>query len=82
MRDEHDAAIVRSTINLSHTLGLEVVAEGVEDKEICDMLMAMGCDFAQGHYLSCPLPAPELTRWLQILPRGVDQRPVIRLPHG
>jgi diguanylate cyclase (GGDEF)-like protein len=82
MRDEHDAAIVRSTINLSHTLGLEVVAEGVEDKEICDMLRAMGCDFAQGHYLSCPLPAPELTRWLQTLPRGGDQRPVIRLPHG
>jgi len=81
IRDEHAAAIVRSTINLSHTLGLEVVAEGVEDKEIYDMLIAMGCDFAQGHYLSCPLPAPELTHWLQTMPRSAGQRPIKRLPH-
>jgi EAL domain-containing protein (putative c-di-GMP-specific phosphodiesterase class I) len=81
MGDEPNAAIVRSTIDLSHTLGFEVVAEGVEDKETYDRLTAMGCDSAQGNYLSYPLPAPELTRWLQTLPRDADQRPMIRLPH-
>ncbi|HKA52093.1 MAG TPA: bifunctional diguanylate cyclase/phosphodiesterase, partial [Candidatus Binatia bacterium] len=82
MQHERDAAIVRSAIELSHTLGLEVVAEGVEEKETCELLAAMGCDFAQGYYLSCPLSAPEFTRWLQALPRDAEQRPVTRLPQA
>jgi diguanylate cyclase (GGDEF)-like protein len=79
MQHERDAAIVRSTIDLGHALGLAVVAEGVEDKETYDLLTTMGCDFVQGHYLSCPLPAAEFTRWLQTLPRSGD---VLRLPHA
>ena len=78
MNHKCDAAIVRSTIDLSHTLGLEVVAEGVEDKETYDLLTTMGCDFVQGYYLGCPLPAPEFTHWLQTLPRDAAQRPVLR----
>ena len=79
MRAENDAAIVRSTIDLGHALGLEVVAEGVEDQETYDMLITMGCDFAQGNYLSSPLPAPEFTRWLQTLPYSTAQRSITRL---
>jgi diguanylate cyclase (GGDEF)-like protein/PAS domain S-box-containing protein len=59
-----DAVIVRSTIDLAHNLGLKVVAEGVESQETLDRLAAMGCDAAQGFYLSRPIPAEELTHWL------------------
>ncbi len=82
MRDESDTAIVRSTIALGHTLGLEVVAEGVENKETYDMLVTMGCDLAQGHYLGYPLPATEFTRWLRALPGKMGQRSMIQLPHA
>jgi diguanylate cyclase (GGDEF)-like protein/PAS domain S-box-containing protein len=62
--NEDDAAIVRSTIDLGRNLGLDVVAEGVETKEIWDRLRALGCTVAQGYYLSRPVPAPELRTWL------------------
>jgi diguanylate cyclase (GGDEF)-like protein len=68
--DENDAAIVRSTIDLARNLGLAVVAEGVEDEAIWRTLAALGCDFAQGHYLSMALPAAELVAWLQRLPEA------------
>jgi diguanylate cyclase (GGDEF)-like protein/PAS domain S-box-containing protein len=64
-RDEDDAAIVRSTIDLGRNLGLEVVAEGVESKETWDRLHALGCTVAQGFYLSRPVPAAELRTWLR-----------------
>jgi diguanylate cyclase (GGDEF)-like protein/PAS domain S-box-containing protein len=63
--DEDDATIVRSTIDLGRNLGLEVVAEGVESGPIWDRLTALGCTVAQGYYLSRPLPADELTPWLE-----------------
>jgi diguanylate cyclase (GGDEF)-like protein len=62
--DRHDAAIVRSTIELAHNLGLCVVAEGVEDHSTWDLLADMGCDLAQGYHLARPMPADEVTRWL------------------
>jgi EAL domain-containing protein (putative c-di-GMP-specific phosphodiesterase class I) len=71
--DENDAAIVRSTIDLARNLGLAVVAEGVEDEAIWHTLAALGCDFAQGHYLSRPLPAPELVAWLRQLNEPLAQ---------
>ena len=55
--DASDAAIVRSTIDLAHNLGLRVVAEGVESEDAWRHLEALGCDYAQGYYLSRPLPA-------------------------
>jgi len=61
--DENDAVIVRSTIDLAHNLGLEVVAEGVEEKDVFDMLYVLGCDIAQGHYFSRPLAPAELFEW-------------------
>jgi EAL domain-containing protein (putative c-di-GMP-specific phosphodiesterase class I) len=62
--DPDDAQIVRSTIELAHNLGLKVIAEGVETREVWDQLLALGCDEAQGYYMSRPLPAQEMTRWL------------------
>jgi EAL domain-containing protein (putative c-di-GMP-specific phosphodiesterase class I) len=59
-----DATIVRSTIDLGRNLGLEVVAEGVESEEIWHQLKAFGCDYAQGYYISRPVPAQELTKRL------------------
>jgi diguanylate cyclase (GGDEF)-like protein len=54
--DRRDAAIVRSTIELAHRLGLEVVAEGVETRELMSPLRDAGCDIVQGYYLGRPVP--------------------------
>ncbi len=63
--DENDAVIVRSTIDLGHNLGLQVVAEGVENREIWERLATLGCDQAQGYYLARPMPAEDLAGWMQ-----------------
>lgn len=62
--DENDAMIVRSTIDLGHHLGLKVIAEGVENQEIWNHLVLVGCDAAQGYHISRPIPAAEMGRWL------------------
>ena len=62
--DDDDATIVRSIIGLGHDLGLTVVAEGVEGEASWNTLKALGCDVAQGYYMSRPVPAEELTDWL------------------
>jgi diguanylate cyclase (GGDEF)-like protein len=59
-----DEAIVTSIINLGHGLGMYVVAEGVEDQPTLDTVTRLGCDIAQGFYLSRPLTAENTTRWL------------------
>ncbi len=53
--EKDDAAIVKSTIDLAHNLGLVTVAEGIETKEVMDGIKAMGCDQAQGYLISRPL---------------------------
>ena len=58
--DADDAAIVRSTIELAHNLGLQLVAEGVEDQETLELLATLGCDLVQGYHLARPMPANEL----------------------
>jgi diguanylate cyclase (GGDEF)-like protein len=68
--DENDAVIVRSTIDLGRNLGLRVVAEGVESAETWQRLVALGCDVAQGYYLSRPVPAAQLTSWLRAAREG------------
>jgi EAL domain-containing protein (putative c-di-GMP-specific phosphodiesterase class I) len=55
--DPRSAAIVRSTIELAHALGLEVVTEGVENRRILDAVESFGCDYAQGYYFGRPVPA-------------------------
>ncbi|MES2071823.1 MAG: GGDEF domain-containing protein [Pseudomonadota bacterium] len=64
MTENSDSAvIVRSTIELGHNLGLEVVAEGVESLAAWDSLAALGCDVAQGYFVSEPMPAGQLRAW-------------------
>ncbi|HLG22299.1 MAG TPA: EAL domain-containing protein, partial [Candidatus Manganitrophaceae bacterium] len=71
MTDSNDAVIVRSTIDLGHNLGLKVIAEGVENRQTLEKLISLGCDTAQGYYLSRPLPVDELARWLVESPYGL-----------
>jgi diguanylate cyclase (GGDEF)-like protein/PAS domain S-box-containing protein len=61
--NDNDAVIVRSTIELAHNLGLQVIAEGVETSYLWDRLAGLGCDAAQGYYISQPVPADALSRW-------------------
>ena len=62
--DAQDETIVRSTIDLGHNLGLQVVAEGVETNDVADRLRVLGCDIAQGYGICRPLPFDQLTTWL------------------
>jgi diguanylate cyclase (GGDEF)-like protein/PAS domain S-box-containing protein len=64
MAEASDLTIVRSIIDLSHNLGLSVVAEGVEDAATLAELTTLGCDRAQGFYISPPVPAANLVSWL------------------
>mgnify|MGYP001336696227 FL=1 len=64
-QDRDDAAIVRSTLDLAHRLGLEVVAEGVESAAALDWLAAHGCERAQGFYMSRPMPAEAFGAWVR-----------------
>jgi diguanylate cyclase (GGDEF)-like protein len=75
-----DAMIVRSTIELAHNLGLEVVAEGVETEAQYDRLVEWGCDAAQGYFMSRPLPADALTKWLHLPPWGIHGRGTSQQP--
>jgi len=72
IEDEDDNVIVQAIINMSHSLGLEVVAEGVEDQLTKDRLSALGCDSAQGYHICRPLPAAEITHWLKGSSSGLN----------
>ncbi len=61
---ENDLIIVRSTINLGHDLGLNVVAEGVEDAPTLMCLSSLGCDLIQGYHVSKPMPAAAFANWI------------------
>ena len=74
VRDENDAAIVRTSVDLAHNLKLEVVAEGVENEETLNRLGELGCDTAQGNYISRPLSAEELAVWLKQSSWGLAKR--------
>lgn len=58
--DRRAAAVVRSTIDLAHSLGLTMVAEGIEDADTWHRLLAMGCDVGQGYLFGRPQSAPDL----------------------
>jgi diguanylate cyclase (GGDEF)-like protein len=60
-----DAMIVTSTIELAHSMGLRVVAEGVESVEAWNLLRRLGCDFAQGYLISKPLGAQDVTPFIR-----------------
>jgi diguanylate cyclase (GGDEF)-like protein len=62
--DPRAAALVKSSIELAHGLGLRMVAEGVENAATYDALAGFGCDQAQGYFISRPIPADAFDRWL------------------
>jgi EAL domain-containing protein (putative c-di-GMP-specific phosphodiesterase class I) len=72
-----NAAIVESTIMLSHALGLSVVAEGVETAAELHWLVEHGCDIAQGYYVSRPVPAHDLANWIRSFSQAT---PAVTLP--
>jgi diguanylate cyclase (GGDEF)-like protein/PAS domain S-box-containing protein len=65
IEDPHAAAIVKSTIEIAHNMGMEVIAEGTASKEIWDALALLGCDEAQGEYVGMPMPARDFPVWLR-----------------
>ena len=69
--DSRATALVVSTIDLAHSLGLDMTAEGVETADAFRALSDYGCDLAQGFFMSKPLPAGELDAWLT----SRDQQP-------
>ena len=69
--DEENASIVRATINLAHSLGLTVTAEGVETSAVLNMLKGMGCDYYQGYYISRPMSKADMAAWLLEHQEGV-----------
>ena len=63
MDEDQHRILTQSVIDLGHNLGLSVVAEGVEDDDVCQALRASGCDIAQGYLYSRPVPAEEILGW-------------------
>ncbi|MHA1207546.1 MAG: EAL domain-containing protein [Candidatus Hodarchaeales archaeon] len=64
IHDDNDAMIVRSTIDLAHNLGMQVVAEGIEEKEHLELLTILDCELGQGYFISYPLPDDEFETWI------------------
>jgi diguanylate cyclase (GGDEF)-like protein len=79
VRDRDDAAIVRATIDLAHHMRLVVTAEGVEDANVLETLRRLGCDLAQGNYISPPVPAAALERWIRQGPAARADAPGVVL---
>ena len=63
-KDETLRAIFEASLNLARQLGMEVVAEGVEDQNDWDFLRRSGCDLAQGYFIARPMPAADLPGWI------------------
>jgi EAL domain-containing protein (putative c-di-GMP-specific phosphodiesterase class I) len=64
-KNENDAVIVRSTVDLGRNLGLEVIAEGVETKEIWEALVDLQTSVAQGFYLGRPMEPEKIPEWMR-----------------
>jgi len=78
--DTEDAEIVRCTVDLAHSLGLLVVAEGVEDDETWERLRDLGCDAVQGWLVAAAMPPEDMTAWLRARGSRGWQRPRAALP--
>jgi len=81
-RDRKSRTIVRACINLAHDLGLEAVAEGVEDPETWELLGALGCDTAQGYYIARPRPPADVAAWLSSWEAGLGSMQREGIGHG
>jgi diguanylate cyclase (GGDEF)-like protein/PAS domain S-box-containing protein len=67
--DPHDASMVAASIEMAHKLGLDVVAEGVEDQATWSAICKLGTDLAQGNFIVPPQPAEEIDTWLRDAPQ-------------
>jgi diguanylate cyclase len=74
--DSEDAVIVRAVVDLARNLGLQTVAEGVEDVTTWERLTELGCDSAQGYYLARPMTAELFWGWLK------EHRGIVELPEN
>jgi diguanylate cyclase (GGDEF)-like protein len=74
--DPEFAPVVRSAIDMGHSLGLKVVAEGIETEESAVQLRGFGCDIAQGYWYAKPMPLAAFESWLE----GKERVPVIAFP--
>jgi EAL domain-containing protein (putative c-di-GMP-specific phosphodiesterase class I) len=63
LEQPRNRAIVQSTVDLAHHLGMRVVAEGVEDRGTWELLGRVGCDMAQGYFLSRPVSGERILDW-------------------
>ena len=63
-KNEKVRKIIRAVVDMSHSIGIEVVAEGVETKEQLDYLKGISCDYIQGYYFSRPLPEQDFETML------------------
>jgi EAL domain-containing protein (putative c-di-GMP-specific phosphodiesterase class I)/FixJ family two-component response regulator len=63
-QSEESRAIIKSTVDLSHSLDLCVVTEGVEDRETLEFLQNIGCDFAQGYHIARPMAGDQVVEWM------------------
>ncbi len=64
LADEQADAIVRYSIDLGHAMGMEIVAEGIEDVDVMTALSEAGCDVAQGYYVARPMPVGDFEHWM------------------
>lgn len=69
MKEAEDASLVRAIINMAHSLGLSVIAEGVEEEAQTHFLKQEGCDYSQGYFYSRPLPTEDFETWLKTTQR-------------
>ncbi|MEP0566400.1 MAG: EAL domain-containing protein, partial [Paracoccaceae bacterium] len=60
VREENSRALVSSIVGIGKSLGIDVVAEGVESEDHANLVRAMGCDYLQGYYFGKPMPASDL----------------------
>ncbi len=65
VRDARSEMIVRTTTQMAHGLGMRLVAEGVEDAETAEALVAFGADVLQGYHIAKPMPAAEVLDWVR-----------------
>jgi diguanylate cyclase (GGDEF)-like protein len=75
LSDDTARAIVHSVVELAHSLGLSVVAEGVDSAPVMDQLTALGCDGLQGYYVACPMSPSLLEEWIASKAIEATERP-------
>ena len=64
LQNKTDRAIIVSVVKLAHSLGMDVIAEGAEEKQHIDLLTSLGCDEVQGYFIAKPMPADQFVEFV------------------